>query len=63
MTSNAYPTDNSRDRILPDFRNGNGSICADGRVINWVTGAIQCQYSGLVRSGVRINSEDERTFV
>lgn len=75
MTSNAYSTDNLRDGILPDFRIGNGSICADGRVINWVTGAIQCQYSGLVRSGVRIKvggrtdlrvrwcQADERFFV
>jgi hypothetical protein len=31
-----------------------GSISADGSIVNWITGVIQSHYVGLLRAGVRV---------
>jgi hypothetical protein len=54
VTSKVHSTQNLGDRILPDLGTGSGSVSAGGTIINWITGVIQSQYAGLVRSGVRI---------
>jgi hypothetical protein len=35
-----------------------GSISADGTIVNWITGVVQSRYVGLVREGVRIKVFD-----
>ena len=54
MTNKAHSKENLGQSIMPGFRVGSGSICADGAITNWVMGMIQAQYVGLVRAGVRI---------
>ena len=54
MTHKMHSTENLGESIMPDLETGSGSVCADGVITNWITGVIQSQYVGLVRSGVRI---------
>ena len=54
MTHKVHSTEHLDERLMPDLGTGSGSVCVDGTIINWVTGVIQSQFAGLVRSGVRI---------
>ena len=54
MTNKIYSTENLGGYILPSLGIGSGSVCVDGAITNWITGIIQSQYVGLVRTGVRI---------
>jgi hypothetical protein len=54
VTNKVHSTENLAEYLMPDLGSGSGSVCADGTITNWITGVIQSQYVGLVRSGVRI---------
>ena len=48
-----------RDEILlTEVPISQGSISADGAIVNWIAGVVQSRYTGLVREGVRIKMLD-----
>lgn len=44
--------------LLTEVRINQGSISADGMIVNWIGGVVQSRYIGMVREGVRIKVLD-----
>jgi len=45
--------------LLAEVPINQGSISADGTIVNWIAGVIYSQYIGLVREGVRVKMMDK----
>ena len=39
MTNKVHPTESLGKRLMPDLATGSGSVCANGTIVNWVTGS------------------------
>ena len=58
ISRNTHWREKLNEILLAEVPINQGSISADGTIINWIAGFIQSQYVGLVRAGVRIKVGD-----
>ena len=47
MTNKVHPTESLGKRLMPDLQTGSGSVCANGTIVNWVTGSYNPNVLGL----------------
>ena len=47
MTNKVHPTESLGKRLMPDLATGSGSVCANGTIVNWVTGSYNPNVLGL----------------
>jgi hypothetical protein len=53
-----YWREKLKEILLTEVPIRQGSISADGMIVNWVAGVVQSHYVGLLRAGVRIKVGD-----
>ena len=58
ISRNTHWREKLNEILLTEVPINQGSISADGTIVNWISGVIQSQYVGLVRAGVRIKVGD-----
>jgi hypothetical protein len=58
ISRNTHWREKLNEILLTEVPINQGSISADGAIVNWIAGVIRSQYIGLVREGVRIKIMD-----
>lgn len=54
ISSNTHWREKLKEILWTDVPISQGSISADGLIVNWIGGVVQSRYIGMVREGVRI---------
>jgi hypothetical protein len=58
ISKNTYWKEKLNEIVLTDVAINQGSIGAEGTIVNWIAGVIHSRYMGLVREGVRMKVLD-----
>ncbi|HSC56540.1 MAG TPA: hypothetical protein VLC51_05025 [Nitrospira sp.] len=58
ISKNTYWREKLNEILVTEVAINQGSISADGAVVNWLAGVVHSRYIGLVREGVRIKMLD-----
>src|SRR5215831_9737740 len=59
ISRNTHWREKLNEILLAEVPINQGSISADGTIVNWIAGVIYSQYIGLVREGVRVKMMDK----